>query len=389
MGFKVNHIKEDLAKYSIALLGESGIGKTTIMKEICEREFREDGYVIFNTGREQGIDAIEGAVYADIPDWKTFEETVDDIIKNKQTEYKNLKVVVIDTLDQLIDIAAPETIMRWNRQNIGISKKDFIPAKTLNGSWGGFGKGEDANCQMILDRVWDLKKVGVTAWFIGHVKVRDKIDPITNLTYSSLTTDMAQRDFNYFKNKIHLVGIACIDRDIVTEDTGRKNVVTKKEITINKVKSESRKIMFRDDNYSVDSKSRFRYIVNEIPFDPDEFIKAVKDALNTEITKHRTGANNLEKKLEAEGEISTKATPSVVAENATVEKAEDTTENDDDELFGMNEPETVTPEAFKSAFMSCTDKTKKTKVAKYMKELGKKADGLTDEERQTAFAMLA
>lgn len=381
MGFKVNHIKENLADYSIALLGEPGIGKTTIMKEICEKEFGDDGYVIFNIGREQGISAIEGAVYADIPDWKTFTDTVDDIINNKNTEYKNLKVIVADTLDQLIDIATPETIRRWNKANFG--KKNFENAKTLNQCNGGFGRGEEANCQMILDRVWDLKKAGVTVWFVGHVKVRDKIDPITNMTYSSLTTDMAQKDFSYFKNKIHLVGIACIDRDIESEDTGRKNVVTHENITVNKVKSESRKIVFRDDNYSVDSKSRFRYIVDEIAFDPDAFIKAIKDALKEEIKHNRSGANKVEQKLEDEGEI-TKSEPA--PESA---QTEDTADDD----IGMNSPEPasdgdISADTLKEAVKGCTDAKTRKAVMDYMKGLGKKVNELSQDEVNTAYAML-
>ena len=64
-----------------------------------------------------------------------------------------------------------------------------------------------------------------------------------------------------------------------------KNVVTKQDITVNKVVSESRYISFRDDTYSVDSKSRFADIVDKIPFDADEFIKAMKDAILAEQAK--------------------------------------------------------------------------------------------------------
>lgn len=274
---KKNKISENLNDFSICLCGESGIGKTTTMVRACEKEFGEDGYVILNMGKEQGIDCLEGASYVDIPTWKHFEAAVKEFITNKDSEYPDLKVVVVDTLDQLVELCEPIAVDIWNRENLG--KKDFVPAKTLNGSWGGFGRGEDKVIELILNKIWELKKAGITVWYTCHVKTREIVDPISNQTYTSLSTLMMQKYFNGFKTKMHVVGIACIDRTIETETTGRKNVVTKKDITVNKIKEERRKIVFRDDNYSVDSKSRFSGIVDEIPLDADELLKALHDAI--------------------------------------------------------------------------------------------------------------
>lgn len=302
MAFKKNKISDKLSDYSICLLGESGIGKTTTMVEVGEKEFGEDGYVIFNMGKEQGIDCIDNATYDDIPDWKTFDAKVKDIVKNKNTEYKDLKVVIIDTLDQCIEIAEPEVIRRWNVENTG--KKDFSQVKTINQSWGGFGRGEDKVIEIILEKVWELQKAGVRVWYTGHVKTREIIDPITNMTYTTLSTNMMTKYFNGFKTKMHVVGIAAIDRTIEIESTGRKNIVTKKDITVNKIKEERRKIVFRDDSYSVDSKSRLSGIVNEITMDSDELIKALKDAIkNSKKTTNPKASKPVVEEVETETEL--------------------------------------------------------------------------------------
>ena len=52
-----------------------------------------------------------------------------------------------------------------------------------------------------------------------------------------------------------------------------------------KVTGENRRIRFRDDNYSVDSGSRFADIIDDIPMDVDEFIKAITDAIEAESSK--------------------------------------------------------------------------------------------------------
>lgn len=361
-------VSPNLCDYSFGLLGESGIGKTTTMVEICQKEFGEDGYAILNMGKEQGVDCLDGAAYVDVPDWKHFDAVVKEFVKNKDTEYPNLKVLVVDTLDQLIEIYEPRIIDMWNKENMG--KQGFVPAKTMNGSWSGFGKAEDKLIQVLLDKIWELKQAGITVWYTMHTKSREQIDPYSGQSYNILSTNMMQKYFNGFKTKIHVVGIACVDRTIETEKTGRKNVVNHKDITVNKIKSERRKVIFRDDNYGVDSKSRFAGIVNEVPLDSDEIIKALKDAIEkarngnvSESTKPRPTNPEIEEPIKVESD-------------PLPEGFEDKT----DDMFDDVLEETTTNEYPEDLFEVIKDsiktlpKDKKVAVAKKVKEFGKLTD---------------
>lgn len=265
--------------YNIGLAGLSGVGKTTLIKNVCEKLVGEDGYLMLDIGRESGHDCIDGIISETIPDWEKFEDVVDDIIDNRMTDWRELKVVVIDTLDELFNLSDEEAIRKHNSNN---------PDKrvdSINSVAGGFGKGLDASIELVLNKIWSLKEVGVSFIVIMHTKTKDIEDPLTGQTYQVITANMPQRYFNAIKTKLDLLGVAYIDREIISEKLGRKDVVTKKELTRNVVASESRKIAFRSDDYNLDSKCRFPQIVPVINLDADEFINAIQSAIKMEQSK--------------------------------------------------------------------------------------------------------
>lgn len=292
---KKNNINLNVLSYNIGLLGESGIGKSTIIKEMCEKLAGDDGYLALDIGKENGHEAIQGIVTEPVEDWQKFDEVITDIIENKDTEYPNLKTVIIDTYDELCVLAEKEVIRLHNK-----NRKDGAPLiDSINSAYGGFGRGLDKAIEIILDTLWELKKVGVSFIIVAHTKKKDVDDVMTQEQYSILTSNISQKYFNAIKTKLHFLGMAYIDREIVKEKTGRKDNKGE-EILKGKTVSESRVINFRDDTYSVDSKSRFANIVDRVSFDVDEFIGAMKDAIEAERSKSGESLKAAQKRQDAE-----------------------------------------------------------------------------------------
>ena len=318
---KKNKVSSSILDYNIALIGESGIGKTTLAYNVCEKLVGPEGYLFLECGKEDGAGAIEGINYVTVDTWNDdydedkntigFKSLIDDIVENKTSDYPELKTIVIDTIDELCILSKEEVVRMHNRKHPD-KKVDSVRA-----AFGGFMAGEDMANQMILDSLWELKKVGVAFIIIGHTKIREQQDLASGDTYSQLTTNMSLRDFNAIKTKLHFLGVAYNDRNIIKEKSKKD---PKK--TIGTIMDESRKIVFRSDDFSVDSKSRFANIVPEIPLNADAFIKALEDAI----------ANSIPGSLEERQKEDTKKEEKRIKEIAKAEEEHKAAGNLDDVL---------------------------------------------------------
>lgn len=289
---KKNHVKVDPFNYSLMMLGEPKIGKTSLLYQVAEKLVGEDGYIFAELFRERGADAIEGIVAENIPTWDDWVEFVDDIVDNKTEDYPDLRVVFVDTYDQYILMAINRAIELWNRKNP--DKR----AESLNQAWG-FDSGKKV-IDLMFEQTDRLKEVGVQVWWIGHVKTKEVKNIYNDETYQILTSDQQQNYFNALKKNLHFLCLAYFDREMQKEKTGKKNIVTKKEEVKTTIKDETRKIKFRDDSFVVDSGSRFSDIVSEINLDVDEFINAITDAIKAEISKNGTSVEDRKKENDKE-----------------------------------------------------------------------------------------
>ena len=201
---KKNEVKIDPLKYNICLLGEPKIGKTTLIKEVCEKLAGEEGYIFLEMNGEAGADAIEGIVYEDCDEWADVEDIVEDIIDNKTTDYADLRAIVVDTYDGWIKLAEQEAIRLWNKDHM--DKK----ADTIDGAWNGFQKGQAKAFELMFNIIKDLRKVGVATIVIGHVKNKEVTDIATGTTYQTLTSDVEKVYFNLLKKKMHFLGLSVL-----------------------------------------------------------------------------------------------------------------------------------------------------------------------------------
>ena len=309
---KKNHVKVDPFNYSLMLLGEPKIGKTTLLYNVAEKLVGEDGYIFAELFRERGADAIEGIVAENIPTWDDWVEFVDDIVDNKTVDYPDLRVVFVDTYDQYIMMAISEAIRLWNKKNP--EKR----AESLNQAWG-FESGKKVT-DLMFEQVDRLREVGVQVWWVGHVKTKEVKNIYNEETYQVLTSDQQQNYFNALKKNLHFLCLAYFDRELQKEKTGKKNIVTKKEEIKTTIKDETRKIKFRDDSFVVDSGSRFSEIKETINLDADEFIEAITDAIKAEISKN--GGSVEERKKEDDKEAKAEAKRIAEAEKVARVKKE-------------------------------------------------------------------
>jgi len=150
--------------------------------------------------------------------------------------------------------------------------------------------GEDKAIELVLEKIWELKSVGVSMMIIGHTKRKNQSDVATGEEYETLTANLTNRYFNAIKTKLHILGVASIDRSIEKQRIKQKVGADK---IVGKITGESRIITFRDDNFNIDSKSRFNEITPQIDLDVDQFKEAVEDAIKKAHSKQK-GAKSLD-----------------------------------------------------------------------------------------------
>lgn len=318
-------VNNDMSSYIIGVVAPSGFGKSTLMKNVAEKLYGQDGYICADFGQEDGYSAIHGAVVEKCPNWKHFKLMVDDIVKNKDTDYAALKIIIWDTLDAAFECAEKFSIDSFNKEHLG--EQGFRPASSINSVDGGFGNGLNRCISVVKKEIDRLKSVNVGCWFTAHCKERDQSDLFSGATYTQLTASLTNKYFGSIQNISHIIGFGYFSREMQHVEVGKENPVTKKKKSREEVTKEERRIRFRDSDYICAAKSRFADIEPEINLDCDEFISAIQSAINS-----ASGEN-----VSSTPKKSTKPTP-VTIPISEPDSEENTEVSDEDfDIFGDDE----------------------------------------------------
>ena len=291
-------LSKNFEDYSYIINGIGGIGKTTMVYEIGKLiTGSNEGTFIITCGVENKPKHIDDAFGDVAPDFKTFTEIVKELCENK-VEYPDTKFVALDSMDEFARITENYVVAEWNK-TCDINDR----AKSISQAYKGFQKGESRACDLMLNQIMKLKDAGYSLLLVGHTKTKLKEDVITKIQFEQLTCNLDNKYYNALKDKVNLVAM-CYTENVVDNVEEKKNAFTKKMNKIGQLTDRKRVMVFADTENAVDCKSHFPYIVAKVDFGAENFIKAVRDALE-EQSKHPNGvavtkAKKITKKAKAD-----------------------------------------------------------------------------------------
>lgn len=314
MAFKMNTVRVDLCSYpAYVLMGQRGIGKTTLFRDIVLEEYGSPEYgLLISCGNESGYHALDNLQVEEVKEWtkeygypekeegvpeelwtRGLVEVIDDLVFHK-SDYK-IKVVCFDTLDELYPMAEQRVFYEHKK------KKGVFP-ESLNSALGGYGAGQNRAVELVTEQIARLRNAGYGVFLIGHVKVKDKVDPVTGDVYEQYTNNLSNKYFGAIADNAQMVV------NIVNE----LNIVGGGDDKAGRVSGSSRMMYFRDTGL-IDAKSRFVGMPDKLPLSAKNFLEAFKTGVMSSQTV-RMSEKEMKKQIEKEKKESEIAYQSAVSQ---------------------------------------------------------------------------
>lgn len=280
MAFKMNKVKVDLCSYpQYVIIGQRGIGKTTLFRDIVIEEYGSPEYgLLISCGNESGYHALDNLQVEEVREWskeygfpeseegvpeefwtRGLVEVIDDLVFNK-SNYK-IKLVCFDTLDELYPMAEQRVFYEHKK------KKGSYP-ESLNSALGGYGAGQNRAVELVTEQMARLLNAGYGVFFIGHVKVKDKIDPVTGDVYEQYTNNLSNKYF----------GAVADSAQMVVNIVNELNVTGGSDDKAGRITGSTRSMYFRDTGL-IDAKSRFVGMPEKLPLSATNFLQAFKEGV--------------------------------------------------------------------------------------------------------------
>lgn len=294
---KIREVKMDIANYSYLINGIAGVGKTTTVTEIGQKEFGIDGFLLLTIGQEPEPVHIGNVWNERAKDWDDLEEIIDTIYEYKNEDYPNLRMIAIDSVDEVFRLAEAKVIELHNKKLANPSDK----INTIKSAFGGYQAGENKVVDMVSTTLFKLRDIGISLFFIGHTKQKNKKDQMLDIEFEQITSNLDNKYYNCIKDKVNIVMCAYVERELTDLET-RKDAFSKKNKQVGKIASEKRVVSFRDEEYAIDVKSHLKYIVSKCDLDSDVIIRELKTAIKKEAERFNGTMTEEEVELKIENE---------------------------------------------------------------------------------------
>ena len=279
---KKNNLVCDLSQYSYILSAVPAFGKTTMFFQMCNILYKnnESGLLI-SVGNEPRPLHIQDAFYEEAPTFDDLLDIIDELCKNRLTEYKDIKFVGIDTLDEVFNVAESYVVNEYN-DNVDANKQ----VNTISKAYGGYRNGENRVKNLVVENLLKLKNAGYGLFMISHTKIKNKKDLMTDIEFEQLTSSISADYFNSVKNVVNFSVMGYIDREF-TNLKNEKDVYTKGNKKVGELIDEQRVLCFRDSTFTCDCKSHLPEIEEKVPFSAENFVNTITDAVKKELEKAR------------------------------------------------------------------------------------------------------
>lgn len=271
---KIKEVKIDIAGYSYLINGVAGVGKTTTVSEIGQKEYGVDGFLLLTVGQEPEPEHIGNLWNERATDWDDLEEIIDTLCTYKEEDYPNLRMVGVDSVDEVFRLAEQKVIDLHNKKVTNPSDK----ITTIKSAFGGYQAGENKVIDLVSTTLFKLRDYGISLFFIGHTKQKNKKDQMLDVEFEQITSNLDNKYYNCIKDKVNIVMCAYVEREMTDLET-MKDAFSKKQKQVGKIASEKRVVSFRDEEYAIDVKSHLKYIVPKCELNSDVIIRELKEAM--------------------------------------------------------------------------------------------------------------
>ncbi len=257
--YEVNKIQVNLANYRHYLRGQPKLGKTTFFRDFIMELYGDPKYgLLISLGQESGYKALSNLTVMPAPDWYTFVEIVDDLVEHP--EDNEFKFVCLDTVDRGFEIAEKRVL------DIHRATKGEI-ATSIDAALGGYAKGKAKAKSILEEQVSRLENAGYGQFWIGHTKLKQLGDQVTDTVYEKVTGSLEFKYDGLFSDRADFMPM------LATE-----SVATKEE----KLKESKRFIYFRS-TLGIDAGSRIeaKHFPEKIEYSAKGYIDTVTKALES------------------------------------------------------------------------------------------------------------